>query len=255
MSLIYKNEYDPENSEFYDLEYFLSMEYRYFSNAHRSKVHHTISFLGDTRGKRILDIGGGGGFLAHLLTQCGAIVQVIDYSKAAIQFGTSRFPHIKFMQLSAYELNNLKNHYDIITCFDVIEHLDKPQQFLKQVQSVLLDDGCFYISTDNIASPFICNGFLAKLDHVLCRRTREGRDYEMIKRVEYYRKHILGKNYHQSHINKYNLEKLTMELKQSGWKIDGYKTYHIYSYLVKDFLTFLIGKQAGVHMIIRCIKQ
>ena len=73
-----------DDSEFYDFEYFLSLEYRYFSRAHRSRVRNLLEFMGDVKGKKILDMGGGGGFIAYMLSDRGAHVCLADFSEAAV---------------------------------------------------------------------------------------------------------------------------------------------------------------------------
>ena len=57
--------FDESNSDFYDLEYFISMEYRYLSGAHSEKPKHVLKILGDLNGKKVLDVGCGGGFFAN----------------------------------------------------------------------------------------------------------------------------------------------------------------------------------------------
>lgn len=173
-----------DDSEFYDFEYFLSLEYRYFSRAHRSRVRNLLEFMGDVKGKKILDMGGGGGFIAYMLSDRGAHVCLADFSEAAVAFAQSRFPQLKTVQISGYKLENLGAQYDLVICLDVIEHLERPKDILEAIRKVLLPDGRFYIATDNETSlfnsiPLLC--LLAKLGSHL---SSEGRDYNMIKRVE-----------------------------------------------------------------------
>lgn len=56
-------QFKEENSDFYDLKYYISLEYRYFSGAHGSKVRNILSLMDDVKGKKCLDVGCGGGFL------------------------------------------------------------------------------------------------------------------------------------------------------------------------------------------------
>jgi len=176
--------FDATDSSFYDLEYVISMEYRYFSFAHGTRVQSMLSFIGDLGSKTLLDVGGGGGHFAHLLAEEGARVLVVDYSEAAIEFGRQRFPNLEFLQLPVYELGTLKEQFDIVTCTDLIEHLDRPSVMLEEVHKVLKEDGEFFVATDNLSSPFMRISWLSSLDVRLRRWTKAGSDFDMIKRVE-----------------------------------------------------------------------
>ena len=59
------------NSDFYDLEYFLSMEDRYLSGAHGARIRNILSTIGSVKGKRCLDIGCGGAYFTNELHKKG----------------------------------------------------------------------------------------------------------------------------------------------------------------------------------------
>lgn len=248
-------EFDASDSRFYDHEYFISMEYRYFSFAHRTRVRSIMSFIRDLSSKDVLDIGGGGGYFAHLMAERGARVFVVDYSEAAIDFGRLRFPDLEFLQLPVYELGTLRKHFDIVTCIDVIEHLDRPRVMLQEVHKVLKEDGAFYVATDNLSSPFVRISLLSSMDFRLRKWTKEGSDFDMIKRVERYRRYVIGKDYHKSHISPFAFEDLLESLDKVGWEIDAWRTYHLYDYAIKRALSKLMGPRSGSHMIFRCFSS
>jgi len=248
-------EFDARDSSFYDLEYFISMEYRYFSFAHRTRVQSILSFIGDLDSKDVLDIGGGGGYFAHRMARQGARVLVVDYSEAAIDFGHQRFPNLEFLQLPVHQLGTLKEQFDIVTCIDVIEHLDRPRVMLQEVHDVLKEGGVFYVATDNLSSPFVRKSWLSFLDVKLRRWTKEGSDFDMIKRVEHYRRSVIGKDYHKSHISLYTFKDLLELLDDVGWQIDAWRTYHLYDYALKRALSRLLGPRSGTSMIFRCFSR
>ncbi|MFQ6029897.1 MAG: class I SAM-dependent methyltransferase [Dehalococcoidia bacterium] len=248
-------EYDPEESAFYDIEYFLSMEYRYFSRAHGSRVHNLLASMGDLSGKYVLDVGGGSGHLAYLMQNRGARVHVTDYAEAAVNWGRQRFPDLCFTRIEVYDLPRLNEQYDVVTCFDLIEHLNRPDKALQAMRAVLRPDGKLFIATDNHASPFHRNRWLMGLDALLRPWSIQGRDYDMIKRVERYRRSVLGRDYHQSHVSEYTFDTLKEKLLQNHWCILRYRTYHLYDDPVKRLLTVLLGKRAGTHMVFCCQKS
>lgn len=244
--------FDPEREGFYDLEYFLSMEYRYFSKAHRSRVKNLLELVGAVDGKRVLDLGGGGGFFAHQLALRGGQVHLVDYSKSAVAFATTRFPKLEVTLKSLYDADQLGREYDLVTCFDVIEHLADPARLLSAVRQVLVPDGRFYLATDNESSPFQTNRWLAMLAQASSHLTAEGRDFNMIKRVEEYRRRVLGIDYHRSHVSSIGFADARRLLEDGGWEVLRYRTYHLYSDPLKALLTAILGPRSGSHMAFEC---
>jgi 2-polyprenyl-3-methyl-5-hydroxy-6-metoxy-1,4-benzoquinol methylase len=247
-----RESFNPENADFYDLEYFLSMEYRYFSKAHASRVRNLLDFVGPVTGKRVLDLGGGGGFLSHQLALRGGKVHLVDYSESAIAFARSRFPQLELTRASVYDVDRDERKYDLVTCFDVIEHLADPARLLETAARVLVPDGRLYLSTDNESSPFQTSRFLALLAQASSHLSAEGRDFNMIRRVETYRRRELHIDYHRSHVSSLDFDEAKTLLEESGWEVVRYRTYHLYSDPLKSVLSWLLGPRSGAHMAFEC---
>ncbi len=83
----------------------------------------------------ILDVGCGEGFTLNRLKQrgIGQILAGVEYSKTAIELGRKAYPDIKIIQGSIYELPYKNNSFDLVLCTEVLEHLDKPQDALKEL--------------------------------------------------------------------------------------------------------------------------
>ena len=104
----------------------------------------------DLKGKKILDIGCGGGILTETLYQRGAQVVGIDMAEASLSVAKihqleSR-SKIKYQQITAEELaQSEQNEYDIITCLEMLityksqEHHEMgPQKSYKQFKTTIL---------------------------------------------------------------------------------------------------------------------
>ena len=146
--------------EFYDWEYYLSLEYRYFSRAHRRRINSLLEFLGQIAGQSILDFGGGAGHFGFFMERKGAQVTVADFSEAALAFGKTRFPSLNFIRADYRNLATLDKTFPIVTCFDVIEHLAEPKLLLTNLASLLEKGGKLFIATDNELCPFYANPVL-----------------------------------------------------------------------------------------------
>lgn len=116
--------------------------------------------LSYAKGKKVLDIGSGLGQGPNFLALNGAKkVLGIDYSKKATDSAQEKFelPNLEFKTLSALKITSLKRKFDVVTAFEVIEHLPKGTycRFLESVSKILAKNGVFLMSTPNklVTSP------------------------------------------------------------------------------------------------------
>src|ERR1035437_3886429 len=86
----------------------------------------------------ILDVGCGEGFTLNRLKEkgIGKKLEGIEYLPAAIDLGKKTYPDIKITQGTIYELPYKDNSFDLVLCTEVLEHLDKPQDALKELVRV-----------------------------------------------------------------------------------------------------------------------
>ena len=107
--------------------------------------------------KRILDIGTNFGSLPHELHVRGyKDVRGIDVREDAITKGQQRYPVIRD-RLSCYDGHVIPfadGSFDVITMFDVIEHVPDPTRDMQVVWAMLKPGGLFIVSTPNIDGLF-----------------------------------------------------------------------------------------------------
>ncbi len=109
---------------------------------------------GDVTGKRVLDIGCGGGLLSESFAKAGALVTAIDLSErslaAAKRHAAAGGLEIDYRLSSIEELRKSKpKKFNIITCSEVLEHVEDLQVFLGDAVSLLTKGGFFFFSTLN----------------------------------------------------------------------------------------------------------
>ena len=101
---------------------------------------------------RLLDIGcGTGGFLEHAKSS-GVELYGFDASKAQSEYAIKRFPNVRYARsCSEYlvEHGDRKLLFDVITLWDVIEHIRNPLDYLREIREVIRPGGLVYISTPN----------------------------------------------------------------------------------------------------------
>jgi len=123
-------------------------------------------FPSNIRGK-LLDVGcGDGRFLRHAKEQ-GFEVWGIDFDKKSVESAKRNLGIDTIFAMSLeefYEYAKEKNlKFDVITFFEVLEHQDKPREFLEMVKGLLKEGGYIAGSVPNRESMFI---ELLRYDHV-----------------------------------------------------------------------------------------
>lgn len=100
-------------------------------------------------GKTVLDIGCGVGYGSHLLARHGAYhVTAFDIADDAIQHAQEFYPHpnLEYLVASAEEFAFAKQ-FDVITCFELIEHVEHQHQAVRRMAAALKPDGTLFMST------------------------------------------------------------------------------------------------------------
>ena len=110
-----------------------------------------------TQGQRVLDIGCGEGYGAHLLAQHAKEVVAVDKAKNTIQQAKQKYdlPNLDFYIQDVSQLHKYFPYaFDVVCCFHLIEHLRTPEYFLAEVGKRLTNPAAvLLISTPNRYSP------------------------------------------------------------------------------------------------------
>lgn len=103
----------------------------------------------------VLDIGCGGGILSESLARLPYIEHVtgIDLTKECVQVAQDhalRDPLL--LNKVSYEvkaLEDVNSQFDLVTCFEMLEHVDVPSEILRHAWSRLKPNGVLFLSTIN----------------------------------------------------------------------------------------------------------
>ena len=101
------------------------------------------------RNASILDIGCGGGLFLSLLQQKGTQATGIELSDSRAQYAKTKhgLKIDKHPIESGYWQNGYTQHFDAVTLWDVIEHVNYPFQTLQSAANVLKEGGFLFIDT------------------------------------------------------------------------------------------------------------
>ncbi len=127
-----------------------------FKPMHRINPHRLqwIDSLVHLDGKRVLDVGCGGGILAEAMAHRGAHVTGIDLAEKPLQIAEW---HAQGQQVDVrYALSCAEDwavgnpgHYDIVTCMEMLEHVPQPDAVIAACAQMVKPGGWVFFSTIN----------------------------------------------------------------------------------------------------------
>ena len=97
----------------------------------------------------ILDVGAAQGMLGQALQGCGLTIDAIEVNA---EWANLARPHYRQVFNSFVEDADLQpNHYRVVVCGDVLEHVPQPERVLELLMKAATDDATFIISLPNVA--------------------------------------------------------------------------------------------------------
>lgn len=106
-----------------------------------------LQFVGSTRGKKLLDIGAGGGEFVYQASRVG-------FSSFGVEpnLGYSEYARDEYgVEVQTSMLDDLSSQSaDVVTLFHVFEHLAQPEQAIKKISEILTPEGLLFIEVPNI---------------------------------------------------------------------------------------------------------
>lgn len=107
-------------------------------------------WIGEVKGKTVLDIGCGGGIVCEPLARMGAKVTGIDAGAENIEAAKA---HAKQSDLDitykATTAEDFKGQFDVVLALEIIEHVDDPEFFIQSLLKLCKPKGRIIISTIN----------------------------------------------------------------------------------------------------------
>lgn len=106
------------------------------------------------RGRRVLDVGCGGGLLSEAMSKRGAAVTGIDLGAATLEVAELHALEaglqIRYLRESAEDhARHSPGAYDLVTCLEMLEHVPEPASVLRALHALVKPGGDIVVSTLN----------------------------------------------------------------------------------------------------------
>ncbi|WP_332848151.1 bifunctional 2-polyprenyl-6-hydroxyphenol methylase/3-demethylubiquinol 3-O-methyltransferase UbiG [Massilia sp. S19_KUP03_FR1] len=105
-------------------------------------------------GKRVIDIGCGGGVLSEAMAKKGAIVTGIDLSDKALKVADLHSlesgVEVRYQKIAAEDMALAEpGQYDVVTCMEMLEHVPDPASIVRAAATLVKPGGHLFFSTLN----------------------------------------------------------------------------------------------------------
>jgi len=152
------------NIDLDEVEKFASLAARWWDKDSEFKPLHDINPLrlnyikeqcgGSLKGKRILDVGCGGGILCESFALEGGEVVGIDLAEAGLEVAKLHLLesglNVNYQKITAEEFaESNAETFDIVTCMEMLEHVPEPSSIIKSCSKLAKPQGKVFFSTIN----------------------------------------------------------------------------------------------------------
>lgn len=140
-----------------ELEPYYSAQYAAYSHSHGAKADDEAVIAEARRtgrfrhipipeGKRVLDVGCGGGYFLRICSKLGATVQGIEPSPIAAEQARSQGIPVHYGMIDTL---TTRMRYDVITASQVLEHAPDPVAMLAKMRLLLAPGGMIWLAVPN----------------------------------------------------------------------------------------------------------
>ena len=145
-----------------ELEKFASLAHRWWDKNSEFKPLHAINPLRlnfidgivGLQGKRVLDVGCGGGILSESMAEKGAEITGIDLGEKALKVAQlhqlESGTQVDYRLISAEDLATQQPaSFDVVTCMEMLEHVPDPEAVVRACAQLVKPGGSVFFSTIN----------------------------------------------------------------------------------------------------------
>lgn len=153
----------PQNVDPAELAKFSELAHRWWDTESEFRPLHQINPLRlgwiqqqvPLAGRRVLDVGCGGGILADAMARQGAQVLGIDLATKSLKVAQlhaleAETPNVQYREVSAEVLAaEQPGQFDVVTCMEMLEHVPDPASIVRACATLVKPGGWVFFSTLN----------------------------------------------------------------------------------------------------------
>ncbi len=130
-------------------------------------------------GKKVLDVGCGGGILTEAMAELGAFCTGIDAEEQAIAMAAAHALNnnleidYRTMAIEGMPVES----YDVVTCMEMLEHVQNPQVVIQHCVRLLKPGGFLFLSTINRSMKAYASAIIAA-EYLLGLLPKQTHDYD-----------------------------------------------------------------------------
>lgn len=123
----------------------------YYTYEHLHRYYLAMDFV---KSKDVLDIASGEGYGCSLMSSSAKSVVGVDIEGDAIEHAIKNYKkdNLRFINGDIRSIPLPDDSFDVITCFETIEHIEEHNQAIKELKRVLKPNGILLISTPDSES-------------------------------------------------------------------------------------------------------
>ena len=154
---------NTDNVDAAEIEKFQSIASRWWDTESEFKTLHDINPLridyidqqcSGLAGKKVLDIGCGGGILSEAMAAREANVKGIDMAELSLDIARMHLHEtgleVDYQQITAEQIaQDQPQQYDVVTCMELLEHVPDPASIIQSAAQLVKPGGCIVVSTLN----------------------------------------------------------------------------------------------------------
>ena len=170
---------------------------------HTNKLRIFKQLTKDYRPKKILDVGCASGIMTNQISKIFSSSKIygIDSYKEAIIFAKKKYPSLDFQTADAHKLPFKSGSFDLVVCYETIEHVVNPAEVLNEINRVTRKNGVVVLAMDS-------GSLLFRMVWWIWEKTK-------------------GRVWHNAHLHPFHHNELEVVVKQARFKIIKKKFSHM----------------------------
>lgn len=115
----------------------------------------SLRFIRYARGRRVLDLGCGGGFMVAALGRFAREAVGVDISENSIAYARRAFPAHRFHAEPLATFRERGEQFDFVFSSEVIEHVRDPRDYMETLRQCVRPGGYAYVSAPDAGHPAV----------------------------------------------------------------------------------------------------